>query len=238
MTEGDLPAAGHGPRERILAATAELLATGGREAVSTRTVGAAAAVQAPTIYRLFGDMRGLLDAVAAEGFEAYLARKTDRKPIADPVEDLRAGWDLHIDFGLANPALYLIMSEQGRPGTAAPPAALAGLEILTARIHRIAEAGRLRVSEERAANLVQAAGRGTTLMLIDMPADHRDPELSVMAREAVIAAVTTDAPALAAPGPVTAAVALRAVLPQTTALTDLERALLREWLDRIANPAR
>lgn len=75
-------------------------------------------------------------------------------------------------------------------------------------------------------------------MLIDMPADRRDPELSVMAREAVIAAVTTDAPAPAAPGPVTAAVALRAVLPQTTALTDLERALLREWLDRIANPAR
>ncbi|MFG1709815.1 TetR/AcrR family transcriptional regulator [Nonomuraea sp. M3C6] len=228
-------AAGRSPRERILAATAELLAEGGREAVSTRTVCAAARVQVPTIYRLFGDMRGLLDAVAAEGFTAYLNTKTGLEPTADPVEDLRAGWDLHVDFGLANPALYLVMSEP-RPG-AAPQAAVDGAKFLAASIRRIAEAGRLRVSEERAANLVQAAGRGTTLTLIDMPGDRRDPELSVMAREAVITAITTDTPATASPGPVSAAVALRAVLPQTTALTDREQDLLQEWLDRITSPA-
>ena len=56
-----------------------------------------------------------------------------------------------------------------------------------------------------------------------------------MAREAVIAAVTTDAPAAAEPGPVGAAVALGAVLSQTTALTARERGLLQEWLDRIAS---
>jgi len=58
-----------------------------------------------------------------------------------------------------------------------------------------------------------------------------------MAREAIIAAITTDTPELAPPGPVSAAVALRAVLPQTTALTDREQSLLQEWLDRIAGPA-
>ncbi|MEV6157580.1 TetR/AcrR family transcriptional regulator [Nonomuraea sp. NPDC052129] len=229
--------AGGGPRERILAATAKLLAEGGREAVSTRAVGAAAGVQAPTIYRLFGDMRGLLDAVAAEGFAAYLSSKTGREPIADPVEDLRAGWDLHIGFGLANPALYLLMNEPRLEAAAAPPAAVAGERVLAAHIRRIAEAGRLRVSEERAAHLVQAAGLGTTVTLITMPADRRDPELSVLAREAVIAAITTDAPAAVSPGPVTAAVTLRAVLPRTTVLTDPERRLLEEWLDRIAGPA-
>ncbi|MFI7149965.1 TetR/AcrR family transcriptional regulator [Nonomuraea sp. NPDC050022] len=228
--------AGGGPRERILGATAKLLAEGGREAVSTRAVGAAAGVQAPTIYRLFGDMRGLLDAVAAEGFAAYLSSKTGREHIADPVEDLRAGWDLHIGFGLANPALYLLMNEP-RLGAAAPPAAVAGEEVLAAHIRRIAEAGRLRVSEERAAHLVQAAGLGTTVTLITMPADRRDPELSVLAREAVIAAITTDAPAAVSPGPVTAAVTLRAVLPGTTVLTEPEQRLLEEWLDRIADPA-
>jgi hypothetical protein len=71
-----------------------------------------------------------------------------------------------------------------------------------------------------------------------MPADRRDPELSAMAREAVITAITTDTPAPAPPGPVSAAVALRAVLPRTTALTEQEQGLLREWLDRIADPAR
>jgi len=232
---GDLEA-GRAPRERILAATAKLLDEGGREAVSTRAVGAAAGVQAPTIYRLFGDKQGLLDAVAAEGFAAYLNSKTGLEPTADPVRDLRAGWDLHVGFGLANPALYLLMYGEPRPG-AAPPAAVAGAEILAAHIHRIAEAGRLRVSEERAASLVHAAGCGTTITLIATAPERRDPELSAMAREAVIAAITTDAPALASPGPVGAAVALRAVLPQTTALTVREQGLMREWLDRIAGSA-
>jgi AcrR family transcriptional regulator len=224
---------GESPRERILAATAELLAEGGREAVSTRAVGAAAGVQAPTIYRLFGDKQGLLDAVAAEGFAAYLNSKTRLEPSADPVEDLRAGWDLHVGFGLANPALYLVMNEP-RPGSL-PPAAVAGAEVLAGHIHRIAEAGRLRVPEERAVHLVHAAGSGTTVALLAVPADQRDPELSILAREAVISAITTDAAPTASPGPATAAIALRALLPQTTALTEGEKTLLREWLDRLAH---
>jgi hypothetical protein len=84
-------------------------------------------------------------------------------------------------------------------------------------MRRIAEAGRLRIPEDRAATLVHAAGCGTTLALIATPEDHRDPQLSATAREAVIAAITTDTPATAAPGPVAAAVALRAALPQTDA---------------------
>ena len=80
-------------------------------------------------------------------------------------------------------------------------------------------------------------GSGTTLTLITLPPDRRDPALSELAREAVIAAITTDAPAHVAPGPVGAAAALRAVLPQTDALTGPERALLHEWLDRVTRHA-
>jgi hypothetical protein len=50
----------------------------------------------------------------------------------------------------------------------------------------------------------------------------------------VIAAITTDGPVAAPAGPTAAAVALRSVLPRTTALTPPEQALLGEWLDRIA----
>lgn len=224
-------------RERIVAAAAELLAHGGRDAVSTRAVSAAAGVQPPTLYRLFGDMRGLLDAVAAHGLATYLNRKTDRVPTGDPIDDLRAGWDLHVGFGLANPALYSLMYGEPRPA-ASPPAAVAAADVLALHIRRIAEAGRLCVHEVLAAHLVHAAGCGTTLTLISMPADQRDDALSDTAREAVIAAITTDAPAPAEPGPVTAAVALRAGLPQASALTAKERGLLTEWLDRITNPSR
>ena len=50
----------------MLEAAAELLRTGGVDAVSTRAVAAAAGVQPPTIYRQFGDKEGLLDARIAD----------------------------------------------------------------------------------------------------------------------------------------------------------------------------
>src|SRR5215211_7870150 len=106
-----------GTRDRIVRAAAGLLAEGGREAVSTRAVAAAAGVQAPTIYRQFGDMRGLLDEVASYGFSTYLRDKTMREREEDPVEDLRRGWDLHVEFGLANPTFYTLMYGDPTSGT-------------------------------------------------------------------------------------------------------------------------
>lgn len=220
-------------RDRIIEAAIALLGEGGRDAVSTRAVSAAAGVQAPAIYRIFGDKQGLLDAVASHGFDLYLRDKTALPSTDDPVADLRRGWDLHIGFGLANPALYSLIYGDQRPGVE-PPAARQAATILAGIINRVAAAGRLRVTEERAALLVHAAGRGTTLTLISLPEDRRDPSLSVTARESIIATVTTDPPPDAEPGPVASAVAMRAVLPQATALTNPERELLAEWLDRIA----
>src|SRR3954470_19407444 len=149
-------------RERIVEAAAALLDEGGREAISTRAVSAAAGVQAPTIYRLFGDKQGLLDAVAAHGFASYLATKTATEPGDDPVQDLREGWDLHVGLGLAHPALYRLMYARTGPGS---PAATAAVDVLAKHIGRIAEAGRLRVPEDRAVGLVRAVGEGTTLTL-------------------------------------------------------------------------
>jgi AcrR family transcriptional regulator len=222
-------------RDRIVEAAATLLTDGGREAVSTRAVSAAAGVQAPAIYRIFGDKQGLLDAVASHGFAAYLRDKSALGHTDDPVEDLRHGWDLHVGFGVAHPAFYTLIYGEPRPG-AESPAAAAAAAVLAGQIRRIAEAGRLRVSEERAAQLVHAAGCGTTLTLIAIAEDRRDPALSHLSREAVLAAITTDAPVSAADtGAAGRAVALRAALPRTTALSDAERALLTEWLDRLSS---
>ena len=81
---------------------------------------------------------------------------------------------------------------------------------------------------------MHASGCGTVLTLLAMPEDRRDPDLSEAAREAVIAAITSASPALEGPGPAAAAIALRAVLPDAAALSDGERHLLEEWLDRLA----
>jgi AcrR family transcriptional regulator len=220
-------------RAHIVSAAARLLASGGRDAVSTRSVAAAAGTQAPAIYRLFGDKEGLLDAVAEYGFSSYLADKEATPAGGDPVEDLRAGWDLHVGFGLANPALFSVMYGDPRPGRKSP-AATAALQVLHQRIHAIAAAGLLKVADHLAVDLVHAAGCGTVLALLAVPEERRDMRLSRLACDAVIAAITTDAPVIAAPGPAAAAIALRATLPEATALTEGECHVLREWLDRLA----
>jgi AcrR family transcriptional regulator len=224
-------------RAHVVETAAGLLATGGREAVTTRAVAAAAGIQAPTIYRMFGDKNGLLDAVAEHGYRAYLEQKVTRPPAADPVDDLRTGWDLHVGFGLANPALYALMYGDPRPGTASA-AAVRSLRMLRAHISRVAGTGRLRVGEEHAVNLIHAAACGTVFTLLALDEERRDPALSEHARAAVFAAIITDTPTVETPGPATAAVALRAVLGDVDALTAGERALLGEWLDRVASGAR
>jgi AcrR family transcriptional regulator len=192
-------------------------------------------VQPPTLYRFFGDKQGLLDAVATHGLCTYLATKATLPPSSDPVVDLRRGWDLHVELGLANPALYTLMYGRPRADATPSPATRAAADVLAAHIHRIAEAGRLRVPEARAAALVHAAGCGTTLSLIAKPTDQRDDQLSATAREAVIAAITTEEPVAHEPGPRAAAIALRATLPDVDALSAGEKNLLGEWLDRIGS---
>jgi AcrR family transcriptional regulator len=226
-------------RERIVRAAAELLAAGGREAVSTRAVSAAAGVQAPTIYRQFGDMRGLLDAVAQETFVGYVRQKAAHQRTDDPLADLRRGWDLHVAFGLANPAAYALMHSDPVLTTDSP-AARDAAAMLEEQLARVAEAGRLRVSVPQAARMISAAARGVVLSLIGTPAEARDARLSEAVREAVLAAVTVapgaDDAVESTLGRVAArAVALRAVLVEAPdVLSAAERQLLGEWLDRLA----
>ncbi|RYZ05637.1 MAG: TetR/AcrR family transcriptional regulator [Myxococcales bacterium] len=221
-------------RSRILEAAAGLIASGGSEAATTRAVAAAAGVQAPTIYRLFGDKRGLLEAVAEHCLAKYVAEKAARAPHPDPVRDLRDGWDLHVAFGLAHPDLFALMSL--RSGAGAPSSAVsAGHEVLRRRVARIALAGRLRVSEARAVAMLGAACVGTVLTLLGQPEAERDAGLSAASRDALLAAITDDSPGAEPAAPRAMAAALRAALPQTTVLTAGEKHLLQELLDRIAD---
>jgi AcrR family transcriptional regulator len=221
-----------GLRERILVAATGLLAQGG-EGLTTRAVAAAAGIQAPTLYRLFGDKSSLMDAVAEHGFLTYLKTKQVRVSGPDPVENLRAGWDMHVDFGLNNPALFALMSGTVRSGVPSP-AAVAGAMHLKRQINALAVSGRLRLSEKRATDLISAAGRGMVLTLLELPENRRDLGLSEIAREAVIAAIVMDLPLTSSVGVAEAAITLRARLSGDQVLTVGERVLLTEWLDRLA----
>ena len=203
---------------------------GGRDALTTRAVATAAGVQPPALYRHFGDKDALLDAVAERAYADYLREKRLREQGSDPVEELRRGWDLHVEFGLTHPEAYaLVYADPRRVSSAAQ----VGFTVLREGIARVARAGRLRISEARAANLFHATACGTVLSLIATPEAVRDAGLSEAAREAALAAMVRDEsdPPLAG---VAAAIALKAALPEVTVLSESERRLLAEWLDRLS----
>ena len=228
-------------RLTIVACAARLLQEHGAAAVTTRGVAEAAGVQAPAIYRLFGDKDGLLDAVAEHVMATFVTAKAATAEVAsrgevDPVEDLREGWRTYVDFGLANPTLFVLLTDPSRRPASA--AARAGLEVLQRRIHRLARSGRLRVAEARAVDLVHAAGTGAVLTLLAVPPEQRDTGLADDLLEAVLRQVLTDAvTAPAHSGALSPAVALRAQAEDLTVLSDAERALLVEWLDRAIDAA-
>jgi AcrR family transcriptional regulator len=231
-------------RTRIVRAAAELLATGGRNAVTTRAVSAAAGVQPPTIYRHFGDMQELLGMVARETLTVQVQEQASRALTNDPVEDLRRGWDLHVAFGLANPDAFALL--YSAPSVAAHISVIhEGVAVLQGLVARIAEAGRLRVDVLHATVLIHAAGTGVTLTLAATPPEERDPRLSDTMREAIITAVTVPATAEPPDGGSDAApaaervavhaVALRALLAEApSVLSPAERQLLSDWLERLA----
>ncbi|MFG1641245.1 TetR/AcrR family transcriptional regulator [Amycolatopsis sp. NPDC049252] len=201
-------------RAHIVEVAARLLRN--ESPVTIRAVAQAAGLQPPAIYRFFADKDALLDAVAEHVFTAYVTGKTLDES-ADPVADLRAGWDAHVAFGLANAPLFGLLIDPRRP---AGPAAAAGMAVLRARVHRLAATGRLRVTERRAVELVHAAGTGAVLTLLATPPDDRETGLADALYQAVLHAILADAPAP------------EVATPDLAKLTAAERALLAEWLDR------
>lgn len=219
-------------RSAIITAAALLLGTGGAPAVTTRAVAQEAGVPPPTIFRLFGDKDGLLEAVAEHVMADYVATKAAKAADenGDPVEDLRASWRAHIAFNLANPDVFLLLAGPGRLRHSA--AATAGAEVLRARVARVAAARLLKVSETRAVDMIHAAGSGAVLALLSQPAERRDPELTDALLDAVLGEILTSTPVRPDAEPIALAVAFLAALPQLPALSDAERTLLSEWLTR------
>ena len=160
----------------------------------------------------------------------YVATKDHAAAADEPVVELRRSWDDYIGFGLSHPSVFALINSPGRPVSSATAA---GLKVLARRVHRVARAGRLRVTEEHAVDLIHACGTGTILSLIAEQPNVR-VDLAAAAREAVMAAILDE------PRPETQAVAamatgLRARLADIPALTPGERHLLDELLQRIAH---
>ncbi|WP_410674831.1 TetR/AcrR family transcriptional regulator [Amycolatopsis sp. cmx-4-68] len=218
-------------RDRLLLAAGQLLHEAGDGPVSTRAICERAGVQAPTLYHHFGSKQGLLDAVVNYGFTQYVQAPS---PDGDPVDRIRAGWDRHVEYGLAHPEFYVLLYGQIEPGvpcnlTSSAEAML--LELFTP----LARDGRLRVEAAEAARQFAAANSGVTLSLIAQPEESRDLGMSTQVREAVLAGLLAGRPAEGSSVSALAVALSTALADDVDELTTTERQLLREWLHRLAS---
>lgn len=214
-------------RERLIAAAADLIAAAPGEEFSLRAVCDAVGVKMPTLYHFFGSKQGLIDAVIEHGFDLYLNEKSSMESSGDPIQDIRAGWDAHVAFGLANPGFYTLMYGKVRPGHS-PEAQSRPSEILRALTARAAEQGRLLVPSEQAAAHILVTNIGVTLRQIILAAP--DPALSQAVREGAISAITGKG--TRANDSLTTAIELAAAHPDV--LGRAETQLLIEWLGRLS----
>ena len=227
------------PRERLLRAAGDLLTRDGD--FSTRTVCEAAGVRAPTLYHHFGDKEGLVEAAIAHAYASNLARKRTRAPSDDPVEDLRRGWNEHVEFAREQPGFYRLMYAVADAREDPPAPARAARTILMGEIRRIAKAGRLRVEPELAAEAIHTAVRGVGAMVSARQEVPGAGIVNDLVREAMLQALfadadgsRSDASADSHASAASHALALAELVPEAGGeFSSGEAALLQEWLRRI-----
>jgi AcrR family transcriptional regulator len=221
-----------GTREKLIDAAADMIARSPGEDFSLRAVCEVVGVKLPTAYHFFGSKQGLADAVVEHGFDMYISEKQAMEWSGDPIQDIRTGWDAHVDFGLANPGFYALMYGKVQPGHA-PAAQSRPAEILLGLTTAAAEQGRLVVPPEQAKAHILATNIGVTLRQIIQ--GYADPELSTAVREGVIGAITGTAPGQDASThrALSMVSELAAAHPET--LGTAETRLLQEWLHRLQN---
>jgi len=156
----------------ILDAAAALLEAQGPDGLTTRAVCEAAGVKSPTLYHHFGDKDGLARALIQRGLADFMQRKHKPPASADPLEQLRAGWDVALEFALKRPALYALLSQHVR----AQPALVAdAYALMYSRVQRLVDMGRFRGPVDLAARAVWAASQGA-LSLVQQGASRKDIE--------------------------------------------------------------
>jgi AcrR family transcriptional regulator len=104
---------GRATRQRILRATAELLATRGVHSLGVDEIGAAAGVSGPAIYRHFASKTDVIVAVfdtAIDGLNDNVQRVAELG--ADPADALRGLIRSHVDFALRERAVLAIYFQE------------------------------------------------------------------------------------------------------------------------------
>jgi AcrR family transcriptional regulator len=96
-------------RERLIEAGIRLLERDGPQALQARKVAAEIGASTMAVYTHFGNMTGLLDAIAGEAFVRFTQALTEVPESDDPVADFLAMGLAYRRFALANPQRYQLI---------------------------------------------------------------------------------------------------------------------------------
>lgn len=105
-------------RAALIKAGEAVLAETGVTGFSLRSVAKSVGVSHSAPAHHFGDAKGLLDALATEGFRRFLAAMQARQaaePGKDPRQQLLASGLGYLDFAISSPALFRLMFSTDKP---------------------------------------------------------------------------------------------------------------------------
>ncbi len=156
----------------ILDAALVILEAQGPDGLTTRAVCEAVGIKAPTLYHHFGDKSGLERALVQRGLADFMQRKRASAASSDPLEQLRNGWDVALEFALKRPALYALLAQQARTH---PTLMADSYTLMQARVQRLVDMGRFRGPLDAAARAVWAASQGA-LSLAQQGAPRKEVE--------------------------------------------------------------
>jgi AcrR family transcriptional regulator len=157
-------------KERILEAAYTILSAEGHASLTTRRVCEAVGVSMPTLYHHYANRDELVKAVYGLALERFMAKKRSLALTDDPMLDLRKGCELVLDFTSQNKNVTAAVMNRALddPGILIP-----GYELLRERVHRAAEAHRLKVSEREATAMIWSAVQGLVISTIASPEPTR-----------------------------------------------------------------
>src|SRR4029077_1360038 len=103
-------------KAEILGAAWELVRAEGLAALNLRDLAAKVGMQPPSLYSYFDSKHAIYDAMFLQGNMELLARYEALPESTDPVEALRAGGRLFVEFGVEDPARAMLLFMRTIPG--------------------------------------------------------------------------------------------------------------------------
>lgn len=145
-------------RAEIVDAAWEVARAEGLAALSLRDLARKVGMQAPSLYSYFSSKNAIYDAMFAQGARTYAERQTALPFTGDPLDDLRLGMKLFVQFATEDSARYQLLFQRTIPGFEPSPESFAISVVSLGEMRKRLVA--LGLTDPRALDLFTALGHG------------------------------------------------------------------------------